>query len=96
MNLMRWEDKRRLSIMLCVFGIAAFLILALTSCAGELTLQPKFYSPTEKHIMYIPKGCKIGDTVAPEDGIFIGRSRILDMRIVEVPEEAPKQKKKRT
>ncbi len=81
--------------MLCVIGIASFFILALGSCAEELTLQPKFYSPTEKNIMYIPKGCKIGDIVAPEDGIFIGRSRIIDMRIIEVP-VTKKEKKIRT
>lgn len=54
-------------------------------CSEQLTPQPKFYSEAEKHIMYIPKGCKIGDISAPEDGIFIGKSRILDMRIIEVP-----------
>jgi hypothetical protein len=45
--------------------------------------------------MFIPKGTRIGDIVAPEDGIFIGESRILDMRIIEVPIEK-KEKKIRT
>ena len=69
----------------------------MAGCAVQLkaTPQPTFYSPTEKHIMYIPKGCRIGDIVAPEDGIFIGKSKIIDLRIIEVPVKK-KQKKIRT
>lgn len=81
-------------IWLCVILIGCIVIAGCIATHQQIdTPQPTFYSPTEKHIMYIPKGCKIGDIIAPEDGIFIGRSRILDMRIVEVPEEKKQDKK---
>lgn len=87
-------------LLLCVIVFVTVSCL-LVGCAEQLTPQPKFYSETEKNIMFIPEGTRIGDVVAPEDGIFIGKSRILDMRIIEVPREEHvpeerKQKKLRT
>ena len=77
----------------CVLSIISFfLAVALSGCVQELLPQPTFYSEIEKNIMFIPKGCRIGDIVAPEDGIFIGRSKIIDLQIIEVPVKK-KQKK---
>lgn len=89
------EKLRAVVYWLCVIAVVLFSV-SIVSCAvlkeKEVLPQPKFYSEIEKHIMFIPKGCKIGDIVAPEDGIFIGRSKIIDLQIIEVPVKK-KQKK---
>jgi len=83
-----------LMLVVCIVGLLTL------GCAEQLTPQPTFYSPDEKHIMFIPKGTRIGDIVAPEDGIFIGKSRIIDLQIIEVPQKEQdvprKQKRLRT
>ena len=87
------ERLRVIVYWLCVIAVVLFL-LAIVSTSGCVPAdpQPKFYSEQEKHIMFVPKGCRIGDIVAPEDGIFIGKSKIIDLRIIEVP-QPEKQKK---
>jgi len=84
-----------LRAMILAIAFLEFLFIFLVlfgGCAVAGTPQPTLYSPDEKHIMFIPKGCRIGDIVAPEDGIFIGRSKIIDLQIIEVPVKK-KQKK---
>jgi len=64
--------------------ITIICFLACLLCGCSTGIQPIPHPEHGTKMMIVPKGTKIGDQVAPEDGLFIGESRII------VVEEDPK------
>lgn len=74
-----------LSILICLLAALPFAII-LTSCVPA-SPQPEFHPIAGKSVMFIPKGCKIGDVPAPENGIYIGGSKLIEQMLRQREEE---------
>jgi hypothetical protein len=59
----------------------------MAGCTQRLTLQPEIHPTAGTSVMFIPKGCKIGGIEAPENGIYIGESKLIESMIREREEE---------
>lgn len=75
------------SLLIVLFLTIAFVI----GCVA--TLQPEPHPIAGKSVMFIPEGCKIGDIKAPEDGIYIGESKLIESMKRE--REAEKRRKQK-
>jgi len=74
------EMKTLLKYVLVV-SVYALLVFAIIGCAEQLTPQPQIHPTAGTSVMFIPKGTKIGDQIAPENGIYIGESKLIENMI---------------
>jgi hypothetical protein len=69
------DNTYRNSWLLVLFLTIAFVI----GCASKVmnTPQPILHPIAGTSVMFIPKGTKIGDQVAPENGLYISESTMI-------------------
>lgn len=67
--------------------ITLFLIVLAVASSGCAPVGPQPKLIGDNHVMVIPEGTKIGKEKAPEDGIYIGRSRILGLDVIPLPKK---------
>ena len=75
-----------LSILICL--LIAFVI----GCVSELLPQPKLHPVAGTSVMFVPEGCKIGDVITLENGIYISESKLIEL-IIQQREEEERRKR---
>lgn len=84
-------------IWLNVILIVCLIGLSLSGCAGQLSPQPEIHPTLGTYMMFVPEGTKIGDVIAPEDGLYISKRILIDnMRRKEAERQEQKQKESRS
>ena len=68
--------------LILVICIAALLIGGCSSYP-----QPELHPIAGTSVMFIPEGCKIGEMPAPENGIYISESRLIELMRQQQKEE---------
>lgn len=64
-------------------GCLFVILLIISGCLEEQRKEPRLIDGT--HIMIIPEGTKVGKYKTPEEGIFIGKSRVIQMQMIPAP-----------
>lgn len=90
--------KYLLSICLVWLNVILISCIIMAGCAAQLkaTPQPEPHPIAGTSLMFIPEGCKIGDIVAPEDGVYIGESRLIEAMKQQQREKEKRERQKRT
>lgn len=89
------ERLRTIVYWLSVCAVIAFF-LTMTSSGCVVSPQPELHPIAGTSVMFIPEGCKIGKITAPENGIYIGESKLLESMRQQQEEEEKRKEQSRT
>lgn len=89
--------KYLLSICLIWLNVILICSILTAGCVSELkAIQPQLDPVEGTSVMFVPKGCKIGNIVVPENGIFVGESILIEEMQKERREEEQRKSRQRT
>lgn len=92
--------KYLLAICLVWLNVILISCVIMAGCAAQLraTPQPELHPIAGTSMMFVPKGCKIGDVLVPENGFYIGESLLIEQMLEEreAEEKAIEQKKRQS
>jgi len=87
---MKLNSIKALAIFICL--LVLIVLAAIPGCLEQLAPQPELHPTAGASLMFIPEGCKIGNTTTSENGIYISESELIEIMIQQREEEEREQR----